>query len=74
MTQQFNPSEYHETALAGVTPAFAFPGDLQSWAQATVVGGRLFTGSWGGKVYALNAATGWNYEYAYWGRVDVISE
>ncbi len=45
--------------------AFAFPGDLQSWAQATVVGGRLFTGSWGGKVYALNAATGcihWYYD------------
>jgi polyvinyl alcohol dehydrogenase (cytochrome) len=45
--------------------AFAFPGDLQSYAQVTVVGGRLFTGSWGGKVYSLNAATGcihWFYE------------
>ena len=45
--------------------AFAFPGDLQSYSQATVVGGRLFVGSWGGKVYSLNAATGcihWYYE------------
>jgi polyvinyl alcohol dehydrogenase (cytochrome) len=38
--------------------AFAFPGDLQSYAQATIAGGRVFTGSWGGKVYSLNAATG----------------
>ena len=38
--------------------AFAFPGDLQSYSQATIVGGRLFVGSWGGKVYSLNAATG----------------
>ena len=38
--------------------AFAFPGDLQSYSQATVAGGRLFVGSWGGKVYSLNAATG----------------
>ena len=38
--------------------AFAFPGDLQSYSQATLAGGRLFVGSWGGKVYSLNAATG----------------
>jgi polyvinyl alcohol dehydrogenase (cytochrome) len=38
--------------------AFAFPGDLQSYSQATLAGGRLFTGSWGGKVYALDASTG----------------
>lgn len=43
--------------------AFAFPGDLQSYAQATVVNGRLFVGSWGGKVYALNAATGCTHWY-----------
>ena len=45
--------------------AFAFPGDLQSYAQASVVGGRLFVGSWGGKVYSLNALTGcihWYYD------------
>ena len=38
--------------------AFAFPGDLQSYSQATLAGGRLFVGSWGGKVYSLDAATG----------------
>ena len=38
--------------------AFAFPGDLQSYAQSTIAGGRIFVGSWGGKVYSLNAATG----------------
>jgi polyvinyl alcohol dehydrogenase (cytochrome) len=43
--------------------AFAFPGDLQSYSQAAVVGGRLFVGSWGGKVYSLNAATGCIYWY-----------
>jgi polyvinyl alcohol dehydrogenase (cytochrome) len=37
--------------------AFGFPGDLQSNAQATVVGGRVFVGSAGGTVYALDAAT-----------------
>jgi polyvinyl alcohol dehydrogenase (cytochrome) len=38
--------------------AFAFPGDLQSYSQSTISGGRIFIGSWGGKVYSLNAATG----------------
>src|SRR5688572_32291847 len=38
--------------------AFAFPGDMQSYGQATLAGGRLFVGSWGGKVYSLDAATG----------------
>src|SRR5262245_17000186 len=45
--------------------AFAFPGDLQSYSQSTIVGGRIFVGSWGGKVYSLNASTGcihWYYE------------
>jgi polyvinyl alcohol dehydrogenase (cytochrome) len=45
--------------------AFAFPGDLQSYSQTTIVGGRIFVGSWGGKVYSLNASTGcihWFYE------------
>jgi polyvinyl alcohol dehydrogenase (cytochrome) len=47
--------------------AFAFPGDLQSYAQATLAGGRLFVGSWGGKVYSLDAASGcvhWYFEAA----------
>jgi len=38
--------------------AFAFPGDLQSYSQATLAGGRLFVGSWGGKVYSLEASSG----------------
>ncbi len=38
--------------------AFGFPGDLQSNAQATIAGGRVFVGSAGGKVYSLNASTG----------------
>ena len=38
--------------------AFAFPGDLQSYGQATLAGGRIFVGSWGGKVYSLDASTG----------------
>jgi polyvinyl alcohol dehydrogenase (cytochrome) len=38
--------------------AFAFPGDLQSYSQATLAGGRVFVGSVGGKVYALNASSG----------------
>ena len=35
-----------------------FPGDLQSNAQATLAGGRVFVGSAGGIVYSLSAATG----------------
>src|SRR5215470_17524180 len=45
--------------------AFGFPGDLQSNAQATIVGGRVFVGSPGGVVYSLSAATGcihWFYQ------------
>jgi polyvinyl alcohol dehydrogenase (cytochrome) len=45
--------------------AFAFPGDLQSYGQTTVAGGRVFVGSWGGTVYSLDAATGcvhWFYD------------
>lgn len=38
--------------------AFAFPGDLQSYGQATLAGGRVFVGSWGAKVYSLDASTG----------------
>jgi polyvinyl alcohol dehydrogenase (cytochrome) len=38
--------------------AFGFPGDLQSNAQATIYGGRVFVGSPGGGVYSISAATG----------------
>jgi polyvinyl alcohol dehydrogenase (cytochrome) len=41
--------------------AFGFPGDSKAFAQPTVVGGRLFVGSAGGKVYSLDAATGCTY-------------
>ena len=47
--------------------AFGFPGDLQSNAQATIVGGRVFVGSPGGGVYSLSAASGcihWFYQAA----------
>src|SRR5438477_4926443 len=38
--------------------AFGFPGDLDANAQPTVVGGRVFVGSQGAKVYSLSAETG----------------
>lgn len=61
-------TRFQDAATAGVSAAnvgrltlkwaFAFPGDLQSYAHPTLAGGRLFTGSWGGKVYSLDAASG----------------
>ena len=38
--------------------AFAFDGDVTAFAQPTILDGNLFTGSAGGAVYALDAATG----------------
>jgi polyvinyl alcohol dehydrogenase (cytochrome) len=38
--------------------AFGFPGDTRAQAQPTVWSGRIFIGSAGGKVYALDAKTG----------------
>jgi polyvinyl alcohol dehydrogenase (cytochrome) len=38
--------------------AFGFPGDVRASAQPTVWSGALFVGSAGGKVYALDTATG----------------
>jgi polyvinyl alcohol dehydrogenase (cytochrome) len=68
-------TRFQEAASAGLTAeevarlklkwAFAFPGDLQSNAHATSVGGRVFVGSPGGMVYSLSAATGcvhWYFE------------
>ncbi|PWT99778.1 MAG: cytochrome C oxidase Cbb3 [Terriglobia bacterium] len=43
--------------------AFGFPGDQSANAHPTIVGGRVFTGSAGGKVYSLDAATGCIYWY-----------
>ena len=38
--------------------AFGFPGEVNAYAQPTIVGGHVFVGSHGGKVYSLTAATG----------------
>jgi polyvinyl alcohol dehydrogenase (cytochrome) len=70
-------TRFQDGAGAGITAdqvprlkvkwAFGFPGDLQAYAQPVVVGGRVFTGSQGGKVYSLSAATGcvhWYFETA----------
>jgi polyvinyl alcohol dehydrogenase (cytochrome) len=61
-------TRFQTAAAAGLTAAdiprlqlkwaFGFPGDMQSWAQPTLAGGRIFVGSWGGKIYSLSAATG----------------
>lgn len=45
--------------------AFAFPGDIFAYSQPTIVGGRVFVGSAGHRIYSLDAATGcvhWHYE------------
>ncbi len=67
---RFQPAE-----TAGISPeevprlklkwAFGFPGDINASAQPVVAGGRLFTGSFGRKVYSLDAKTGciyWTFE------------
>lgn len=41
--------------------AFGFTGATRSVAQPTIVGGRVFIGSQGGKVYALDAKSGCTY-------------
>jgi len=38
--------------------AFGFPGDTRVYAQPTVVGGRIFVGSAGRRVYSLDAKSG----------------
>ena len=63
-----NNTRFQDAAMAGLTAAdvprlklkwaFGFPGDLQSNAQSTIAGGRVFVGSAGGVVYSLSAATG----------------
>ena len=61
-------TRFQDAARAGISAAevprlrlrwaFGLPGDVQSWAAMTLAGGRLFTGSIGGNVYALDAQTG----------------
>src|SRR5207253_630185 len=41
--------------------AFGFQGDTRAVAQPSIVGGRIFVGSHGGKVYSLDLATGCTY-------------
>ncbi|MBP0109866.1 MULTISPECIES: outer membrane protein assembly factor BamB family protein [Bradyrhizobium] len=60
---RFQPAESallaaHDVPRLKLKWAFAFPGDVRAFAQPTVWGGRLFVGSAGGKVYALDARTG----------------
>jgi polyvinyl alcohol dehydrogenase (cytochrome) len=38
--------------------AFGYPGDVMAYAQPTVVGGRIFAGSAGRRVYSLDAKSG----------------
>lgn len=45
--------------------AFGFEGDVMAFAQPSIYGGRVFTGSAGGTVYALDSASGcivWRFE------------
>jgi polyvinyl alcohol dehydrogenase (cytochrome) len=45
--------------------AFGFPRSSHAWSQPTVAGGRVFVGSQGGHVYALDARTGctwWSFD------------
>jgi polyvinyl alcohol dehydrogenase (cytochrome) len=61
-------TRFQDSAAAGLTVdqlsrlkvkwAFGFPGDIISYAPAAVVGGRVFVGSQGGKIYSLSAASG----------------
>lgn len=61
-------SRFEPADAAGLTPqdvprlklkwAFAFPGDINASAQPVIAGGRLYTGSFGRKVYSLDANTG----------------
>jgi len=61
-------TRFQDGAAAGLSAAdvphlkvkwsFGFPGDLDANAQPAIVGGRVFVGSQGGKVYSLSAETG----------------
>ena len=45
--------------------AFGFAGDMRAVGQPSVVGGRVFVGSYSGNVYSLDASTGciyWSYD------------
>jgi len=71
--QNTNNTRFQDGAAAGIAAsdvprlklkwAFAFPGDLQSYSQASIAGGRVFVGSWGGKFYSISAAPGCSKRY-----------
>jgi polyvinyl alcohol dehydrogenase (cytochrome) len=64
-------SRFQSADSAGLAPsqvpklklkwAFGFPGDFVAFSQPSIVHGKLFVGSAGGKVYALDASTGCTY-------------
>src|SRR5579872_6917738 len=68
--RRFQPAEMAQLAAEDVPRlklkwAFGFPGAKFAFAQPTVMGGRVFIGSEGGKVYSLDANTGctyWEYD------------
>src|SRR5579863_3199068 len=68
--RRFQPAEMAQLAAEDVPRlklkwAFGFPGAKFAFAQPTVMGGWVFVGSEGGKVYSLDAKTGctyWEYD------------
>jgi polyvinyl alcohol dehydrogenase (cytochrome) len=63
---RFQPADMAQLAQEDVPRlklkwAFGFPGANFAFAQPTVMGGRVFVGSQGGKVYSLDANTGCTY-------------
>ena len=64
--RRFQPAEMAQLAAEDVPRlklkwAFGFPGANFAFAQPTVMGGRVFVGSAGRKVYSLDANTGCTY-------------
>jgi polyvinyl alcohol dehydrogenase (cytochrome) len=67
---RFQPAEVAELSIDQVKRlklkwAFAFEGDISSYAQPTVIGNQVFVGSAGGAIHALHADTGclqWVYQ------------
>jgi polyvinyl alcohol dehydrogenase (cytochrome) len=63
---RFQPGVMAQLAAADVPHlklkwAFGFPGATRAVAQPTIIGGRVFVGSQGGKVYSLDAKSGCTY-------------
>jgi len=63
---RFQPADMAQLAAADVPRlklkwAFGIPGASRAYAQPTIMGGRIFFGSQGEKVYSLDASTGCTY-------------